>query len=293
MSLPKILLFDLDETIVFSEEMKTKAWSDILKVFGYCWEEENVGNLISVPKDRRPKTGLSPHDFIENLINNLNLTSPTNQDHEEMIQTMKDHWTSSLIAQAKLFAKEGRIKEVPGAVNAIREARQKGFRIGVITQAPVEYAKEVLNFLGLLNKNNEENNIVDVVVSGDMVKKPKPDPESLILATELIIIKTAIEKRKELSIREKVELGQSIHRDYFSFSPGTVMPTPVAIVGDSEADIKAGRRYPGTGRIRTILINSRNLLPVEIQVFEPDLTISHWAELLPQLEGRSKKIERI
>ena len=35
MSLPKIILFDLDETIVFSEEIKTKAWTDILRDFGY------------------------------------------------------------------------------------------------------------------------------------------------------------------------------------------------------------------------------------------------------------------
>ena len=299
MALPKILLFDLDETIVFSEEMKTKAWSDILKVFGYCWEEENVDNLVSVPKYKRPNTGLSPHDFIENLIVNLKLPTLNYQDnHEVMIQIMKDHWTSSLIAQAKLFAKEGRIIEVPGAVNTIKEARKKGFRIGVVTQSPVEYAKEVLSFLGLVDRDNEENNTVDVVVSGDMVKKPKPDPESLILATKLIVIQTVIEERekdsmRKLDMKEKMEIGYSIDHEYFSSHIGRGLPTPFAVIGDSRSDIKAGQRYPGTGRIRKVLINSRNLSPAEIQEIQPNITINHFEELLPRLEGNISKREKL
>ena len=274
-----------------------------------------------MPKDRRPKTGLSPYDYIENLIDSLELLTqsinlleedqsleereyrikldsllPDQDKRKGMIQIMKDHWTSSLIAHAKLFAEEGRIREVPSASDEIKRARQKGYRIGIITQAPVEYAKEVLSFLGLVDKHNEENNVVDVVVSGDMVKKPKPDPESLVLATELIIIQTAIEQtetnlRKKLTVKERVNLERSIHQDYFSI--GIVVPRPVAVIGDSRLDIEAVRHYPGTGRIQKILINSRNLSSDEIRTIKPDLTINHFGELLPQLEGNvSRKKEK-
>jgi phosphoglycolate phosphatase-like HAD superfamily hydrolase len=273
MNLPKILLFDLDETIFFSEEIKTKAWTDILRTFGYCWEKENVDDLTSVPKELRPKTGLSPHDFIKELLINLELVSPnaTNEDGlESTVQEMKNQWTTSLISWVKQFALEGEIKEVPGASSVIKEAKKNGFRIGVVTQAPVEYANEVLCYLGLIDSQNEQNNVIDALVSGDMVTNPKPDPESLILACKLIY-------QKELP------------GNYF-FGPGeTVYPSPLAVIGDTSADIDAGRRYPGTSKIIKILINSRNLTPEEVREINPDLMINNFSGLISRLEGYKKR----
>lgn len=317
MILPKIILLDLDETIHFSEEMKTKAWSDILRPFGFCWEEENIGDLISVPKDKRPKSGLSPHDFIVSLIDNLNLNNiipklyGDNLAPEEikyrmglvellfdenklqkMIEIMKDYWSVSLIGEARRFAEEGKIQEVPGAVETIMSAHEKGFNIGIITQAPTEYAEIILKSLGLLN-NKVEENYIDVVVSGDMVKNPKPHPESLILATDLIFQKNAIEieeKRigQKLLPEQEVGIRGSIHQEYFGHIE-TVFPSPFAVIGDSFADIKAGEDYPRTGNIRKILINSRSLSPYEINKINPDFTINHFRKLLPRLEENLRR----
>ena len=322
MSFPKIILFDLDETIHFSEEMKAKAWTDILRPFGYCWEEENIDNLISVPKDKRPKSlGLSPNDFIATLVHNLGLSNMNvnlygenltpdeikyrknlsqllsdGEKFEKMIKIMKSFWSSSLIDEAKRFVKEGRIKEVPGAVGAIMAAYKKGYKIGVVTQAPAEYAEIVLGSLGLLNTTLEDN-FIDVIISGDMVQNKKPHPESLILATELIIIKTTIkekevELKKELTFKEKIGLGRSIHQEYFG-PDKIVYPSPVAVVGDSEADIKAGHSYPGTD-IKKILINSRNLSSDEIQRIKPkpDFTINHFRRLLSKIERNIHHVEK-
>ncbi|KKQ23977.1 MAG: hypothetical protein US40_C0009G0021 [Candidatus Roizmanbacteria bacterium GW2011_GWC2_37_13] len=322
MILPKVLLFDLDETIVFSEEMKAKAWSDILKVFGFCWEKENTDGLTSISEELRPATGLSPHDFIKNLIENLSLLYRTinlygenlspeeveyrkNLSHllldpeklEKMIGIMKDYWTFSLVEQAKLFAIEDKIKEVPGAAETIKKVREKGYRIGIITQAPIQYAEEVLAYLGLIDRDDRSNDIIDVVVSGDMVEKPKPDPESLILATDLIFQKVAVEAEErrtgtKLPAKQKVEVQDSVHRHYFG-PEEAVFPNPVAIIGDSLADIEAGREYPRISTIRKILINTRNLSPADIKDINPDFTINHFEELLPRLEGTAgRKIEK-
>lgn len=314
MSFPKVILFDLDETIHFSEEMKVKAWTDILRPFGYCWEEEAVDGLKSVPKDKRPKSlGLSPHDFIAVLIKNLGLSNMNinlygedltpdeikyrkslsellfdGEKIEKMIRIMKNYWSTSLVNEAKHFAKEGRVQEVPGAVEAIMTARNKKYRIGVVTQAPAEYAEIILKSLGLLRSESKEN-FIDVVISGDMVKRPKPDPESLILATELIIIQEAIKKKearevRKLNIREKIDVGKTIHHKYFGKDKKDY-PSPIAIVGDTEFDIRAGQNYPGTKTIETVLINSKNLPITEIKRIKPSLTINHFKELLPKLEG--------
>lgn len=296
MVIPRIILFDLDETIHFSEEMKSKAWSDILKPFGYCWEENNVGNLRSVPKELRPKFGLSPHNYIAALIKNLGLSNlKLYKDKEEMIEFIKNQWSVSLIDEARRFAKEGRLKEVPGAVEAIVSAHKKGYKIGVVTQAPVEYAEIVLKSLGLLNNDSQEN-YIDVVVSGDMVENKKPHPESLILATELIIIQTVIDEKEsnlktKLTIKEKMEIGRSINQEYFG-SDKKLYPNPVAVIGDTKFDIEAGRNYHGKSNIKTILIDSRNLSNDEIQRIKPDFTINHFKQLLSKIEGNIHRVEK-
>jgi len=319
MILPKIILLDLDETIHFSEEMKVKAWTVILKPFGYCWEEESIDGLTSVPKDQRPKSGLSPYDFIITLIDNLgllnksielfreNLTQDeikyrleltsiflTQDKQEKMIEIIKNYWSVSLIDEARRFAEEGKIKEVSGAVEAIMSAHEKRYKIGIVTQAPKEYAEIVLKSLGLLNEG--QNNFIDAVVSGDMVENPKPAPDSLIKAMDLIYQQEAIETEetkfgKKLLPEKGLEIRNQIHEEYFG-SHETVYPSPVAVVGDSESDIKAGRSYPGTNRIKTILINSGGLSQDEIGKIKPDFTINHFRELLPRLEGiMFRKIE--
>jgi len=313
MNIPRVFLFDLDETIVFSEEMKSKAWTDILKAFGFCWNEnEQVDGLKNVPDELRPKTGTSPHDFIGQLVDSLELLQkqvdlseqnlspneikyqqslanlPDKDKRESMIRIMKDYWSQSLINEAILQAKKEEIKEVLGVSEAIRSLYGKGFRIGVTTQAPLEYAKVVLNYLGLIDKSDERQDVVDVIVSGDMVERSKPDPESFVLAMELIYIKTAIEEReeqlkRELLIKEKVDLGKSI---YLQFFDENLIPGPEAVVGDSGSDIKAGKSYPGKNEILTVLINSRGLSVDEIKLIGPDIAISNYRELPSRLEGR-------
>ena len=55
--------------------------------------------------------------------------------------------------------------------------------MGVITQAPTEYAEIILSKLGLLNR---ENPYINAIVGSEKVARPKPDPEGLIIATKLV-----------------------------------------------------------------------------------------------------------
>lgn len=197
-----IIAIDLDETIVFSDEMKAVAWSVILKDFGFCWtKDEERSGLIYVPDNLRPPPGTSPHDFISLLIDNLTLFNGEAHDKEQLISRLQEIWTVSLIEETKRRAEKGEIIEVPGAAEFITKLRQNGWKIAVVTQAPFEYALTVLQSLGLVDDtfSHEDdkllmmgNNQVDVIVSGEMVEKPKPDPEPLLRAAFLVDFKSKL-----------------------------------------------------------------------------------------------------
>jgi len=98
---------------------------------------------------------------------------------------------------------EGRhetVQQYPGIVETIALARRQGWRIGVFTGKSRRSASFALRAVGLAE-------VVDCLVGGDDVSRPKPDAEGLL----------------------------KIARE-FRLEPGQVL-----FVGDSPGDIKAGR----------------------------------------------------
>ncbi|RUL86860.1 HAD family hydrolase [Tautonia sociabilis] len=91
------------------------------------------------------------------------------------------------------------VRLVEGIAGAIEHARFRSWKVGVFTGKGRRAARFSLRALGLLDR-------VDCVVSGDDVDRPKPDPDGILRAAEL--------------------LG--------------VSPSRILMVGDSPADIRAG-----------------------------------------------------
>ena len=71
-----IILSDLDETLHKSAKLKQQAWKHILDFFNYHWNDSlgsEKDELRGVTEGKRPATGLSPKEFIEKLLSNLEL----------------------------------------------------------------------------------------------------------------------------------------------------------------------------------------------------------------------------
>ena len=186
-----IVLLDLDETLHYSAKQKHKAWQHILNFFGFEWEISNANpqhELDGIEPILWPERGLPPHEFLRQLLRNLGLGLKTFDrsravndisTEEQLFKFLQKEWSDSLIRSAHEMATE----EVPGAVNMVKKIFAKDYHMGVITQAPTEYAEIILSKLGLLNR---ENPYINAIVGSEKVARPKPDPEGLIIATKLV-----------------------------------------------------------------------------------------------------------
>jgi len=71
----------------------------------------------------------------------------------------------------------GNVTPMPGAINLIKEARQKGLKLAVASSSPIELVSLVLEELNL-------ESIFKVVVTLEDVQNGKPDPEIFLLAAK-------------------------------------------------------------------------------------------------------------
>lgn len=230
-----IILLDLDETLHYSAKIKQKAWQHVLNFFGYEWtiSSESPGHeLDGIESKNWPRRGLSPRKFIKELLQNLGLSlnnfnsigdAVDIASEEQLLSFLEQEWSKKLIEAAK----ETRMEEVPGAVDMVKKLYTEGYRMGVVTQAPTEYARVVLGKLGLIE---DDNSFISAVVGGDMVSYPKPDPEPLFKAVQSVYL-------NEIKLNypdEEIPVEEFIIKRNID---------TVALIGDSQSDIDAGANF--------------------------------------------------
>jgi HAD superfamily hydrolase (TIGR01509 family) len=71
------------------------------------------------------------------------------------------------------------VEEIPGSVALIKYLKEHGYPLAVASASNFNYVSSVLSTLGVVD-------LFETIVSGDMVQKGKPDPESFLLAAEKI-----------------------------------------------------------------------------------------------------------
>ena len=72
----------------------------------------------------------------------------------------------------------------PGAAELLRTLHAGGVKVGVVTSKRTSTLREILQHNGLLE-------LMSVTVGGEMVKRPKPDPEGLLGALETMGVERA------------------------------------------------------------------------------------------------------
>ncbi|PYI54247.1 HAD family hydrolase [Paenibacillus flagellatus] len=124
-------------------------------------------------------------------------------------------------------------------VTMLDRLKERGYRLGIVTGKGRDALDISLDRLGMAH-------YFDTTVSGDEMKRPKPDPEGVLTAMNA--------------------LGAT--------ADGTVF------VGDSEADMRAGK---GAG---VFTIGAHWLANVQTHTFDttPDLYVTHTEQLLAQLD---------
>lgn len=142
-----ILIFDFDGTLLDSEEM-------ILKTFESVFNEVELKHPMTT-EDYDSLVGPTLQQSFEKYVVNPNI--------EELIETYRTRM---------LVNHETMAKEIPGAQALLRELKEKGYKIAILSNKMTEMVKLGMDAVGITP-------YVDLVVGQDLVTKHKPDPEGI------------------------------------------------------------------------------------------------------------------
>jgi HAD superfamily hydrolase (TIGR01509 family) len=141
----RALLFDLDGTLAETDSLHLPTWVDVLRPHGIEVDEAFYKENIS---------GRSNGEIVKELLPNLSTEEGRN------IADAKE---------ASFRERAGELEPLPGLLDFIQEARKRGLKTALVTNAPEENVEAILLALEL-------GEFFDEVVLSDEVGSVKPDP---------------------------------------------------------------------------------------------------------------------
>lgn len=152
----KTVLFDLDGTLIDTNELINESFRHTFKKYNYTFTEEEIRDFNGPPL----------RDTFVNLNNDL---------AEEMIQTYREH---------NLANHEAYVKAFPNVEKTIKALLDMDIKIGIVSAKMRPGVELGLEVVGLAK-------YFETIVTIDEVKNPKPHPESVFLAMKELKAKPA------------------------------------------------------------------------------------------------------
>ncbi|NCC70731.1 HAD family phosphatase [bacterium] len=150
----KGIIFDMDGVISNTQKLHSQVESELLGRYGI---------KISPTEITAKYSGVRTKEFFDDLL------KKQNQEYD-LDLLMKEKW--SLMEK---FASES-VEAIDDSIELIKKLFAADYPLAVASASNLNYVNTVLQKLGVLN-------YFSYIVSGDMVSKGKPDPESFLLAS--------------------------------------------------------------------------------------------------------------
>jgi HAD superfamily hydrolase (TIGR01509 family) len=141
----RALLFDLDGTLAETDSLHLPTWVDVLRPYGIEIDEEFYRERIS---------GRSNSKIVEDLLPDL---------------SAKEGRDLADAKEASFRERADELEPLPGLLDFMREAKDRGLSLALVTNAPEENVEAMLLALEL-------REFFDEVVLSDEVGPVKPDP---------------------------------------------------------------------------------------------------------------------
>ncbi len=148
-----VLLFDLDGTLAETDSLHLPTWVEALLPHGIEVDEAFYRENIS---------GRANAEIVGNLLPNLSA-----REGREIVETK----------EAGFRERAGDLEPLPGLLDFLEGAKERGLRTALVTNAPEENVGAVLLALDL-------EDFFDTVVPAEEVRAAKPDPEPYRTALE-------------------------------------------------------------------------------------------------------------
>lgn len=171
----KAIIYDLDDLMVNSHPLHYEAWEVLLKKYKHSNKD--------LPKEYHSKfIGARVIDIAKVIKKTLKLNIDLKLLYKERMEIF-----IKLVKQ--------KLEPMPGLLYSLKLLRANNFKIAVASSGTKEYINLVLTKF-------EIRDYFDVIISGDDVKKGKPDPETFIVACKKLNLKA-----EECLVLEDAERG--------------------------------------------------------------------------------------
>jgi HAD superfamily hydrolase (TIGR01509 family) len=165
----RVLLFDLDGTLAETDSLHLPTWVDALEPYGVEVDEEFYKEKIS---------GRSTGEIVKDLLPDLT---------DEEGRSIGD------AKEASFRERASELEPLPGLADFIKQGRERGMKIALVTNAPEENVEAILPALNL-------RDFFDAVVLADDVEAVKPDPAPYRAALK----KTGVPAEEALAFEDSV-----------------------------------------------------------------------------------------
>ncbi|MCP4590870.1 MAG: HAD family phosphatase [bacterium] len=150
------VIFDLDGVLIDSAHAHLQSWKALARIHQRTIDEATFAATFG-----RPNVDIVPLMFPEE----------TTPEGIRRIGEEKERVYRDLV--------RGRMPIIPGAADLVRMCDQDGLRLAIGSSAPPENIALALAELGVSDR-------ITAIVSGDDVRRGKPDPEVFVLAAGLV-----------------------------------------------------------------------------------------------------------
>lgn len=155
----KAAIFDMDGVIIDSEPDHLKLEKGIFKKLG----------IEVSQKEHQSFVGTTSYYMWETLKNNYKLP----QSVEELVKNNRSAYLEYLIESAK----KNEIIYIDGVVNFIKDLHKNNIKLAIASSSPMDVIEIVIKSIKL-------DNCFDMLVTGDSVKKSKPEPDIFLYAAK-------------------------------------------------------------------------------------------------------------
>jgi len=152
----KGVIFDFDGVIIDSEPLRYKAYRKLFL------DEFNV----NLPDDYTNILGKRQRENIKSFLDMFELKG----DVDKLIKKRR-----SILDE--IFTKQESIIPIKGVLGFIKFLKKHKIKIAIASSSSLSYIKPILKYLKI-------DNLIDLIVCGEMVKKSKPEPDIFLLTVE-------------------------------------------------------------------------------------------------------------